>query len=875
MTRAVHVALGVAVAAATISGPPASARLPAPRAVTPAVLAGADEHLTPRVLARFRPQAPASAEAALRAAGGRSIGPADRAGMYIVMADDPAATVAALRARDDVLWAEREVRYQRYAETTSTPERQEVGFDAAVAASSGTMRGRGIRVAVIDDGVDPRNPDLSTPGKVIDGGDFTGETAATGLTATDNHGTAVAAIIAATQGNGVGMVGGAPETTIVSYRVFDTAGGSGSAGVRAAILRAVDDGVSVINLSLGSPFRSQAVSEAIAQAQAADVVTVVASGNDGTERPNFPAGDRGVLSVGATQRVGSSWAVASFSNGGAVDVLAPGADVTSWWRDSTGVPELRLLDGTSFAAPQVSAIAAGLAASGVRGDRARAAIAASAEIRPGGAAYRSGGGRADAATAYSLATGVAAFSAVFMAGGHTVANTVGRRTVDAFRWDPAVGTSDDGAPTVTATAGTVGPATQSSRDIGAGRLHRVTLTYDAPRTGGEVLADAEVLATRPGDTAERLPIRLVRATNGPEGLPVASGSTQTATLVRGTTSSWVRSITLPAAPKLDLIYRAPPTSNLSALFVWAPAQPGGSASAYDVPVDAIDGPLGSATLAFPSSGASSVGLSAGRYVVGFLIDPYDARGAAGAATDADDGDYSLRVDAPAGVAMTGAAVQLVSDRRTSSSFVAQWGARSAGISYDVEWTQRYRNASGAWYIGDWQSWSGFTGTTRTSGTFGTEGGTVATPTKTYFLRVRGRDSAGNVSPWSAFRQYVVPVDDRYAFVRYTGAWTSSGSATAYLGTLRSTTAVAGLTLAADTAGFTVVGERCPTCGLLRVRVDGGPWRTVDSYRAATATRQQLLYTGSFGSIGRHTLEVQTLATRGRPRVAIDAIAVIR
>jgi len=798
----------------------------------------------------------------------------DRAGMQILDTDDPAAAIGVLRGRDDVVWAEREVRYQLFAETTSTPERREVAFDPAATASNGSMRGQGVRVAVIDDGVDPSNPDLSAPGKVLDGGDFTSDTAATGLTPAGSHGTAVAAIIAAAEGNGVGIIGGAPDATIVSYRVFDSAGRSGAAGVRAAILRAIDDGVAVINLSLGGPFRSQAVSEAIELALAADIVTVVATGNDGTERPTFPSGDRGVLSVGATQLVNGSWSVAAFSNGGAVDVLAPGADVTSWWRDSTGVPELRLLDGTSFAAPQVTAIAAGLAASGVRGDRARSAIAASAESRPSGTAYRGGAGRADAATAYLLATGSTPFSAVFLAGGHTVANAVGRRTVDALRWDPAVGTPDDGAPTVTATSGTVGVPAYSSRDIGTGRLHRVTATYDAPRPGADVATNAELVAARSGDTAERLPVRLVATTNGPEGQSITSGSMETGTLVRGTTSSWLRSIALPASPTLDLVYRAPPASQLSMLYVWAPLQSGGAASAYDAPVDGIGHPLGSGTLRFPS-GPVLTGYPAGRYVTGFLLDPYDERRALGLATGDDDGDYALRVDAPGGVTVTGAPVQLVSDRGTASSFVVQWAARSSGVTYDVEWTQRYRNAAGTWYIGAWRPWSGFTGTTRTSGTFGAEGGTVAEPTKTYFLRVRGRDSAGNVSTWSAFRQFVVPVDDRYSFIRYTGAWASLGSSASYLGTLRSTTSVAGLTLGADTAGFTIVGERCPTCGQLRIRVDGGSWRTVETYTSSVAARQQLLYTGSFGSIGRHTLEVQTLATPGRPRVAIDAIAVIR
>ncbi len=306
--------------------------------------------------------------------------------------------------------------------------------------------------------------------------------------------------------------------------------------------------------------------------------------------------------------------------------------------------------------------------------------------------------------------------------------------------------------------------------------------------------------------------------------------------------------------------------------MWAPRVSGGSASAHDVPVDGGT-VVGSGVLRFPTSSAATTALPAGRYAFGFLLHADDTTDAL--ATAADDGSYTLRADSPAGVEMVGSMVQLVSDAGVTSSFVVQWGARSTGVTYDVEWTQRYRDAAGRWYIGAWRPWSGFTGTARTSGTFGAEGGTVASPTKTYFIRVRARDSIGNLSPWSAFHQYVVPVDDRYSFITYGGAWRSASAGSAYLGTLRTTTSTGTLRLAADTAGFTLVGERCPTCSRLRVRVDGGAWQTVETFATAAAPRRQLHYTGSFGAIGRHAVEVQALATPGRPRVALDAIAVIR
>jgi len=163
--------------------------------------------------------------------------------------------------------------------------------------------------------------------------------------------------------------------------------------------------VRVLNLSLSGQFSSRIERDALAVIRTSrpDLVVVAAAGNDGRELPNSPAGLDGVLSVGASGQGGDGqWRVASFSNRGDVDVLAPGVAVTSWWDG-----QLEALDGTSFAAPEVAAVAAGLVAVGVTGDRARAAIVASAEapVTSDVVATASGSGRADALAAVTLATG--------------------------------------------------------------------------------------------------------------------------------------------------------------------------------------------------------------------------------------------------------------------------------------------------------------------------------------------------------------------------------------------------------------------------------------------------------------------------------------
>jgi Subtilase family len=173
-----------------------------------------------------------------------------------------------------------------------------------------------------------------------------------------------------------------------------------------------------------------------------------------------------VLSVGASEQGGDGqWRVASFSNRGEVDVLAPGVAVTSWWDG-----QLEALDGTSFAAPEVAAIAAGLVAVGVTGDRARAAIVASAEapVTSDVVATASGSGRADALAAVTLATGSVPYVALATTGGSHVANVVGRRTVEQLRFEPEPA-EPEGAVPLTATRGTVGaPVVSATTSVAAG-----------------------------------------------------------------------------------------------------------------------------------------------------------------------------------------------------------------------------------------------------------------------------------------------------------------------------------------------------------------------------------------------------------------------
>ncbi len=130
------------------------------------------------------------------------------------------------------------------------------GVDLNVMAAWGYWSGRGVLVAVADDGVEASHPDLAArmwtrPGSIAAPTDpnlLTGLPVRNGLGSNgDNHGTSVAGVIAASADNGLGGAGIAPEASIVAYRTL----GAGAAGTQAVFTQALADGVAIVNGSYG------------------------------------------------------------------------------------------------------------------------------------------------------------------------------------------------------------------------------------------------------------------------------------------------------------------------------------------------------------------------------------------------------------------------------------------------------------------------------------------------------------------------------------------------------------------------------------------------------------------------------------------------
>src|SRR5206468_2072809 len=138
--------------------------------------------------------------------------------------------------------------------------------------------GAGVKVAVIDTGIDCGHPDLGL--NCVWGANFVKGGGAGKRTDDHGHGTHVAGIIAA-RDNGFGVIGVAPEATLYAVKVLDANGSGSSSAVANGIVWAVQNGMHVINMSLGGSGFSQAIADAVKAAWDADILVVSAAGNEG------------------------------------------------------------------------------------------------------------------------------------------------------------------------------------------------------------------------------------------------------------------------------------------------------------------------------------------------------------------------------------------------------------------------------------------------------------------------------------------------------------------------------------------------------------------------------------------------------------------
>ncbi len=206
-------------------------------------------------------------------------------------------------------------------------------------------------VAQIDTGINASHTDLK--GRILPG--YNAVNFGMDTSDKNGHGTQVAGVIAATTNNKRGIAGACGEfdTVILPIKVIDDNSGKVLlSSVVEGINFAVEYGVDVINISLGSKETSQAELSAINRASAAGIVVVAASGNDGSDTLYYPASYEEVISVSSHNKYGN--ASASSTHNSYVDVCAPGEDIYT----TTVTGGYDSAEGTSYSCAYVSAIAA-------------------------------------------------------------------------------------------------------------------------------------------------------------------------------------------------------------------------------------------------------------------------------------------------------------------------------------------------------------------------------------------------------------------------------------------------------------------------------------------------------------------------------------
>jgi len=224
--------------------------------------------------------------------------------------------LAKLRGNPDVMYAEVAAPVRKCA--------QEVPYGIVMIDANDVWprwgTGSGVRVMMMDTGVDRSHPDIGAavstisfvPGQTVD--DF------------DGHGTHITGTLLA-RNNSLGVVGGAPGAGLLVAKILDNNGDGDTARAISALNWAASNGAKIVSMSFGGSEFSQALSDACDAAAEAGILLIAAAGNNGASTPFYPAMYPSVMAVSG---VDGTRALASFSNFGPhISVAAPAVDVVS------------------------------------------------------------------------------------------------------------------------------------------------------------------------------------------------------------------------------------------------------------------------------------------------------------------------------------------------------------------------------------------------------------------------------------------------------------------------------------------------------------------------------------------------------------------
>ncbi|WP_281863163.1 S8 family peptidase [Planomicrobium okeanokoites] len=220
--------------------------------------------------------------------------------------------------------------------------------------------GKGVKIAVIDSGINSKHPDLSVAG----GASMIDNTSP--FTDGAGHGTHVAGVIAALN-NTIGVVGAAPDAEIYSVKVLASSGAGTLEDVLEGIQWAIDQDMDIINLSLTTDFNIPELEALLKKANELGIIVVAAAGNieivdtrgnyvQNTADVLYPARYPSVIAVGSTD---TNNRLSGFSyRGPSVEIVAPGQGIYSTFSTiaTSGHDDYKSSEGTSVSTPFVSAV---------------------------------------------------------------------------------------------------------------------------------------------------------------------------------------------------------------------------------------------------------------------------------------------------------------------------------------------------------------------------------------------------------------------------------------------------------------------------------------------------------------------------------------
>lgn len=253
-------------------------------------------------------------------------------------------------------------RIQPYQKSATLTQPVRMNFNVALPNIDNRWRrsnGRGVKIAVLDTGIDLDHPALTA--NIKDYVNFTDGVANSDVRDTEGHGTMVAGVIAA-RSFSRSIIGIAPEAELYIGKVLQQSSNGTPRSLRAGIEWARQKGVKIINISLGADHPVPEVHDEIKAARNDGIFVITAAGNSGaSEGLDFPARYDECISVGAVTRNRNRWEISTrigSAVGHELDIVAVGNQVRSTFPRYLDPSGESVRSGTSLAAPFVTGVLA-------------------------------------------------------------------------------------------------------------------------------------------------------------------------------------------------------------------------------------------------------------------------------------------------------------------------------------------------------------------------------------------------------------------------------------------------------------------------------------------------------------------------------------